>query len=64
MIKIRRDQGLVHDEEFVDFLDFGPLDEAKSYFWAQGSVLTHDVENSTWLEEFVSENNIIQAQEE
>ena len=33
-------------------------------FGAQGSVLTHDVENSTWLEELVSESNTLQAQEE
>ena len=33
-------------------------------FRAQGSVLTHDVENSTWLEELASESNTIQAQEE
>ena len=36
MRKIRREQGIVHDEEFVDFRSLGPLDEAKSTFLGPG----------------------------
>ena len=36
MRKIRRQQGLVHDEEFVDFRSLEPLDEAKSTFLSPG----------------------------
>ena len=36
MRKIRPIQGLVHDEEFVDFRDLGSLDEAKSTFLGPG----------------------------
>ena len=36
MRNIRREQGLVHDEEFVDFRSLGPLDEVKSTFLGPG----------------------------
>ena len=36
MRKVRRTQGLVHDEEFVDFRGLEPLDKAKSKFVCPG----------------------------
>ena len=49
---------------FEIFEAWGRQTKPNRRFGAQGSVLTHDVENSTWLEELASESNTIQAQEE